>query len=156
MRCEVKTRPVLANDIGFLADFWVVFTKAKQPGLDPDRMGFQEVTVNMMNSGQYVGLVATLDERIVGFIDGMVQYEPAYRANMFVARHSFVAEEHRGKGIGRKLYEAMKEAMLDRDCEYLLTSFTDERTGRLIDDLGMDVQPQDPYFLAEWRDVRWP
>lgn len=103
---EVSVRRAMVVDIKDLARAWFYFTKQK--GYEyPDWESWAVATAALITSNSdYICYVAEQDGKFLGFIDGMIHYEPSHSEYVVIGRHSWVYETERNKGVGSLLYDA--------------------------------------------------
>ena len=104
-------------------------------------------------------LVAEREERVVGYAYATAFNErPAYRWSASVS--VYVAEEARGVGVGRALYEALFARLRERGFRTACAGITlpNEASTRLHESLGFEqvgVNRQIGWKEGAWRDVGW-
>jgi len=103
---EVCVRRAMVVDIKDLARAWFYFTKQK--GYEyPDWESWAVATAALITgNSDYICYVAEQDGKFLGFIDGMIHYEPSHSEYVVIGRHSWVYETERNKGVGSLLYDA--------------------------------------------------
>ena len=103
---NVSIRRGMVVDIKDLAKAWFHFTKLK--GFEyPDWESWAVSTATLITSNSdYICFVAEEDGKFLGFIDGMIHYEPSRSEYVVIGRHSWVYETERNKGVGSLLYDA--------------------------------------------------
>jgi L-amino acid N-acyltransferase YncA len=104
-------------------------------------------------------LVAERAGEVVGYAYATAFNErPAYRWSASVS--VYVAEEARGRGVGRALYEALFERLRDRGFQMACAGITlpNEASTGLHESLGFEqigVNRQIGWKEGAWRDVGW-
>ena len=104
-------------------------------------------------------LVAEREGEVVGYAYGTAFNErPAYRWSTFVS--VYVAEDARGQGLGRALYEALFERLRERGFRMACAGITlpNEASESLHESLGfrrIGVNREIGFKEGAWRDVGW-
>lgn len=104
-------------------------------------------------------LVAEREGEVVGYAYGTAFIErPAYRWSTFVS--VYVAEDTRGQGVGRALYEALFERLRERGFRMACAGITlpNEASVGLHEHLGFElvgVNHEIGFKNGAWRDVGW-
>ncbi len=72
-------------------------------------------------------LVAELDSKIVGFVDGnIIKNEGVYRENVVYLSRLSVLDDCRGRGIGTKLIDAFRDCVKNKGCSFIkICAFVD-------------------------------
>jgi ribosomal protein S18 acetylase RimI-like enzyme len=88
-------------------------------------------------------LCGTVDSNIVGFIIGKIQENRPLMSPRRVGYISIlvVAEEHRGRGIGKALWEELREWFLSKGISYceLYTEIGNDLSGSFWENRGFEV-----------------
>jgi L-amino acid N-acyltransferase YncA len=104
-------------------------------------------------------LVAERDGEVVGYAYATAfNQRPAYRWSASVS--VYVADEARGEGIGRALYEALLDRLRERGFRMACAGITlpNEASERLHEGLGFElvgVNREIGWKQGAWRDVGW-
>lgn len=103
---------------------WAYFTKEHYGG-NPDKEAWAAQWLGLMQDNKYYCVVIEDEDGVQGFIDGELQYEPAYQEVHMVARHSWVNEDKRDKGYGLKLYRDFMRAAQHAGASKIITYSVD-------------------------------
>jgi ribosomal protein S18 acetylase RimI-like enzyme len=112
----MKTRTYTPADHGALKQM-VIALQAYERGFDEGRVepteAFAEWYIKklfaVLQRERGLTLMAEVDGKAVGFVSGFVDEEWEYREQYFYIAKLSVLPEHRGKGIGSALIQAMEE-----------------------------------------------
>jgi L-amino acid N-acyltransferase YncA len=109
--------------------------------------------------GSYAWLVAEHDGKVVGYANASpFRDRPAYRWSVTVS--IYLAEDARGQGVGRALYEALFERLRERGFRMACAGITlpNAASVGLHERLGFEqigVNPEIGWKDGSWRDVGW-
>lgn len=85
-------------------------------GLEPDKQGFQSIFEANLKNGDVRYFAALLSGKVIGFSSLHVQRLLHHTALIGEIQEIVVSESNRGRGIGRMLFERMKEAAAIHGC----------------------------------------
>ena len=111
-------RLATTEDVKEISALWEKMVLSMRPEWEPRRDIWEAMCVAMLDSGYYSILVAEKDNKIVGFVDGLVTPEPASGKIHGVGQHFFIVPEYRGM-LGGELYREIVSLALKKGAEVL-------------------------------------
>jgi GNAT superfamily N-acetyltransferase len=82
----------------------------------------------IIDNDDYMIFVAKEEDKIIGTAMGICCKTLAFNGkNFLVVEDVIVSEKYRGKGIGRKLFEALDNFAIDKNCAYAILVSSDFR-----------------------------
>lgn len=135
---SLTIRRATKQDAREMAQLWATMA---EDGADVG--GWQIQTEAFLATDDYVGLVMVDSEDVVmGFIDGLVAYEPARSATQFIPRILALVEGKRGQGCAQLLLESALEAARRVGATEMVAhgEFGDKICGRVLG------RPMEPYM----------
>lgn len=115
------------EDILELAWLWKDMVNELQPEWTPDCMSWIETEYLLLDTGMYFIVLAEKEGKIVGFVDGMVYYEPGIGKNVGIAKHFYIIPEHRGTHLMGRMYAIMDELARDKGMEIIELQCGDDK-----------------------------
>jgi ribosomal protein S18 acetylase RimI-like enzyme len=110
----------------------------------------QEWAARFLTSEGHHLLVALADSELpVGFISGVETTHPDKGTEMFLYE-LFVAPEHRNRGIGRSLVEALAELARSRGCYGMWVGTEPDNAAALAAYLAAGAEPPEPFVSLNW------
>ena len=110
----------------------------------------EEMASRFLTSPGHHLLVAFVDgEAPVGFISGVETTHPDKGTEMFLYELS-VAPEHRNRGIGRSLVEALAELARERGCYGMWVGTEPDNAAALTAYLAAGAEPPEPFVSLSW------
>lgn len=104
---------------GDLEDVANLYTLFWNDRMDLPKM--KQIFAKVMMNSNYVFLCAEKDGKVVGTIQGIVCEELYGDCIPFLVMENFVvAENHQGKGIGRKLLKELERVGKERNCSQII------------------------------------
>lgn len=102
---------------------------------------------------KYIQLVATLEERVVGYALVSRHFDPILTKCNFWIDYVCVSEEYRGRGIGRKLLQKIEDIAVSEKVLFLQLTSSRFRTSarNLYMDMGYEIRESDIFRkVLEW------
>lgn len=94
------------EDLDRIANLWGMMVKERNEDWNPDKGAWVDISSKLLDTNMYKICVAEQGD-IIGFLDGMVFYEPAESKTIGFGKSLYVLPEYRGKGVGGRLYIKM-------------------------------------------------
>lgn len=131
---ESTIRRINGNDLDEVANLYTLFWNEKT-NLSKMKEKFTELSLN----SNYIILVAETNGKVTGTIQGIICEELYGECLPFLVMENFVvAENSRGKGIGRKLLTELEKIGTEKGCTQILFITETERkdTVKFYEKLG--------------------
>jgi L-amino acid N-acyltransferase YncA len=149
-----------SRDAAACAEIYAPHVEGSAVSFEEQAPGAAEMAARIERYGaSQAWLVAERESEVVGYAYATAFNErPAYRWSASVS--VYVAEEARGSGVGRALYEALFECLRERGFHMACAGITlpNEASTRLHESLGFEqvgVNRQIGWKQGAWRDVGW-
>lgn len=149
-----------ARDAAACAEIYAPHVEGSAVSFEERAPGAEEMAARIKRYGAgHAWLAAERDGEVVGYAYGTAFNErPAYRWSAFVS--VYVAEEARGQGVGRALYEALFDRLRERGFRMACAGITlpNEASVGLHEQLGFElvgVNREIGWKQGAWRDVGW-
>lgn len=115
-KCNYKIRNIKEDDIDEIADLYTLFWNDKM-NLSKMKKKFLEISKNP----NYIFLCAEESGKVIGTIQGIVCEELYGECIPFLVMENFVvAENSRGKGVGRKLLNELEKTGKEKNCSQII------------------------------------
>lgn len=101
----ISVRIAEPEDIQQVSDLWLKMVNEIYPENTPRQDWWIEICKALMTTERYFIVIAEVDGRIVGFIDGFAFPEPSTGKIHGVGQHMYVSPEYRSTSAARKLYK---------------------------------------------------
>lgn len=149
-----------ASDAVACAAIYAPHVEGSAVSFEEEAPGAGEMAARIERYGaSHAWLVAEREGEVVGYAYATAFNErPAYRWSTSVS--VYIAEEARGQGVGRALYEALFERLRERGFRMACAGITlpNEASEGLHESLGFEligVNPEIGFKEGAWRDVGW-
>lgn len=117
-------RRALVTDLFELSRLWLGMVKEDDPALTPDLQMWRDYVVGLMGYKGYFMFVAEEDNRLVGFIDYVMQSEPGKGILIAIINYFYVLPEFRKTGISGQLWKtAIDSAKENKAVEFVSICF---------------------------------
>jgi GNAT superfamily N-acetyltransferase len=117
----------LITDIFELSRLWVYMAKECDTSLSPDIDMWRGYISNLMNYKGYFMFVAEVDNKLIGFIDYVMQPEPGKGIWLAVINYFYVLPEYREKEVSGLLWKAaIKSAKSNNASEFFSFCFPEK------------------------------
>jgi ribosomal protein S18 acetylase RimI-like enzyme len=103
----------------------------------------------LASPGHHLLLALGADDRPVGFVSGVETTHPDKGTELFLYELS-VAEDQRGRGIGRALVEALAAVARERGCYGMWVGTDADNAAALAAYRAAGAGPPEPFVLLEW------
>lgn len=149
-----------ARDAGACAAIYAPHVEGSPVSFEEQAPDAAEMAARIERYGaSHAWLVAEREAEVVGYAYATAFNErPAYRWSASVS--VYVADEARGAGVGRALYEALFERLRERGFRMACAGITlpNEASARLHESLGfgqVGINREIGWKQGAWRDVGW-
>lgn len=110
-----------ASDGHTLGELWRAF--CQEGGYEsPDVSAWLAARVREVNANTLLGIMGFADSRVVGFVEGILFYEPATATNEAIIRSLYVPADLRRQGAGEQLARAIVSYAIERGAKAVLAS----------------------------------
>lgn len=103
----------------------------------------------LASEGHHLLVALDADGNPLGFISGVETTHPDKGTEMFLYELS-VAPDHRNRGIGRELVEALAELARGRGCYGMWVGTEPDNTAALATYRAAGASPPEPFVTLEW------
>ena len=110
----------------------------------------EDATARFLASAGHHLLAAFEDDEVVGFVTGIEMTHPDKGTEMFLYELS-VAEEHRNRGIGRRLVAALADVAAGHGCYGMWVGTDTDNAAALATYRAAGASEPEPSVTLEWR-----
>ena len=93
------------DDLHEISRLWVMMVNELKKEWTPDPEGWVNISKELLGTGTHEIAISIEDNKIVGFLQGIVFYDPSISKKRSVGQYFFVLPEYRNTSVAESLYE---------------------------------------------------
>lgn len=105
------------EDLPEISKLWIAMVKELKSKWHPDVKNWIKITSTLLDSDMHGIVIAIEDSKIVGFLEGIIFYDPAISKNRGIGQYFYVIPKYRNTKIAESLYEEILVQALKRNTE---------------------------------------
>ena len=100
-----EVREAIVSEVEDIVDLWLKMGTELHPEATPDKDAWVRLIQGLYKSGKYRIVVAEEAGRLIGFVDGLVYYEPSTGQETGISQFIYVLPEYRMTDVAPRLYD---------------------------------------------------